>query len=339
MSVRDRSNVSYCPDCDQDCETRVEERREDYVVRGEDISVNTAVRVCNACNAPVHDELLDEQTIQKAYNIYRQKHGLLSPEEICDVRERYGLSQRGFASLLNWSPNTIARYETGALPDPAHMSTLIMLRDNIGFARQLYEINQHMLGRLDRKRIEQVLAGACPDGCSDLASVLTERYNKVEPLYRGFSDYDYNKVQNMVLYFADKHPRISKTKLMKYLFYADFSHFKNHGYSLSGMPYQKLPFGPVPYNHGLLLDTLCEEGVVSVIPFETFDGEYIQALGEADLTVFTDEEIASLQKVVEIFRSFNAKAISDYSHEEDAYTSTEDRALVSYKLGDTLRNL
>jgi putative zinc finger/helix-turn-helix YgiT family protein len=337
MSEMDRA-VMYCPACDQDRESRVEERLETYAVRGEDVKIEAAVRVCNHCNTPISDDQLDEETIQKAYSAYRQKHRMMGPQEISDVRGKYGLSQRGLAALVNWSPNTVARYETGALPDPAHMVSLVLLRDNPAFARQLYELNKEKLGCLDRQRIEQVFAGACPVQSESLASVLRDRYCQVGPLYQGFSDFDFDKAHSMVLYFADRHPRLSKTKLMKYLFYTDFSHYKKNGYSLSGMPYQKLPFGPVPYIHGLLLDALCEAGKVSLLPLETCDGVYVQSLVKPDLSIFSDEELETMDRVIQYFRSFNAKEVSDYSHQEEADTGTADRDLISYVLGDKLRD-
>jgi putative zinc finger/helix-turn-helix YgiT family protein len=330
--------VYYCPQCDLDVETRVENKKEVYSVRGEDILTDCAVRICNVCNTPLFDENLDEGTLKKVYDLYREKHNIFSSEEICEVREKYGLSQRGMASLLNWSPTTIARYETGALPDSAHMATLLMVRDNKEFARQLYERTKDKMGRLDRNRLEAALAGAAPSKSVDLGYVLSKRYKDLDSLYLGYAEFTLEKISNLILYFSQAHPRLSKTKLMKLLFYTDFNHFKNHGYSLSGMPYQHLPYGPVPYNHGLLLDYLVENDIVSLVPFESFDGEYFVPRFEPDLSGFDEEELATIRKVAEHFRPFNAKEISDLSHEEEAYVATGDRELISYKFAESLRD-
>jgi DNA-binding transcriptional regulator YiaG len=66
------------------------------------------------------------------YDIYRQKKGLMGPTEIKELRKRLGgLSQRGLSTLLNWSPATIARYETGAIPSIAHNEQLKrLIEDN-----------------------------------------------------------------------------------------------------------------------------------------------------------------------------------------------------------------
>lgn len=331
--------VYYCPQCDQDVETRVEERREVYSVRGEDFQIDCAVRICNVCNTTLFDESLDEITLQRVYDLYRAKHNLLSAQEICEVREKYGLSQRGIARLLNWSPTTIARYETGTLPDPAHMATLLMVRDNTEYARQLYGRAKDKMGRLDRNRLEATLAGAAPSPSVDLGYVMSERYKKLDSQYLGLADFSPEKISNLILYFVQAHPKLSKTKLMKLLFYADFSHFKNHGYSLSGMPYQHLPYGPVPYNHGLLIDYLVENQIVSLVPFESCEGEYLAPCIEPDLSGFDEEELMTMRKIVEHFRGFNAKEISELSYREEAYAATDDRELIPYKFGASIRDL
>lgn len=338
MFMKDNDRVVYyCPQCDQDVETRIEEKKEIYSVRGEDFQTDNAVRICNECNTPLFDESLDELTLNKVYDLYRKKHNMLSPEEIGEVREKYGLSQRGMASLLNWSPTTIARYETGSLPDSAHMATLLMIRDNEEYARQLYERAKDKMGRLDRTRLEAALAGAVPSPSIDLGHVLSERYKRLDFQYLGFTEFSPEKISNMVLYFSQVNPKLSKTKLMKLLFYTDFTHFKNHGYSLSGMPYQHLPYGPVPYNHGLLLDFLVENNIVSLVPFDSCEGEYLEPCSDFDLSKFDEEELMTMQMIVEYFRGYNAKDISDFSHEEEAYVATNDRELISYKFGESIR--
>ncbi|MTI95924.1 MAG: DUF4065 domain-containing protein [Firmicutes bacterium] len=334
----DRENVYYCPECDQDSDTRVEEQQEVYAVRGENIDLETAVRICNRCNTPIFDEELDELTIQKVYDKYRKRHKLLSPKEIRAVRERYGLSQRGFATLLKWSPNTVARYETGALPDSAHMNTLILIRDNTDFVQRMYLRVKEKLGRLDRKRLEASLAGNNPDIQVDLGELLSERYKYINPHFLGFREFEIDNMCNMVLFFSSANPELAKSKLMKYLFYADFVNYKRFSHSVSGIPYQHLPYGPVPLNHGLLLDYLTENNIVSIQPFGSYEGEYIEPHKQPDLSVFTEGELATMKDVLEFFRSFNAKEISEYSHQEEAYVKTKERQLISYKYGDSLKN-
>ena len=49
---------------------------------------------------------------------------------------------------------------------------------------------------------------------------------------------------------------IAVTKMNKLLFYADFIHYKNHGYGINSITYKALPFGPVPEHWGTLYSSL-----------------------------------------------------------------------------------
>ena len=112
----------------KNAETKVISKKETYEVLGENIEVQDQVLVCADCSAEFYCEELDDATLTNAYNEYRKKHKLLLPTEIKQIRELYGLSQRGFAKLLNWGDKTIHRYENGSIQDKAHNSLLLFLR-------------------------------------------------------------------------------------------------------------------------------------------------------------------------------------------------------------------
>jgi DNA-binding transcriptional regulator YiaG len=57
-----------------------------------------------------------------------EKKGILSSEEIKSIRKRYGFSQRAFAKILNSGEASIARYETGALPEKSLSNMIMHLR-------------------------------------------------------------------------------------------------------------------------------------------------------------------------------------------------------------------
>lgn len=66
---------------------------------------------------------------QKVYQEFRNRKSLLQPQEIKEIRESYGISQRNLAKLLCWSHATISRYETGAIQDNDHNNQLQMLKN------------------------------------------------------------------------------------------------------------------------------------------------------------------------------------------------------------------
>ena len=97
---------------------------ESYPVKGDTITITANVMVCGVCGETIYDDELDSENVQRAYAKYREKHGLLSPEDLRELRAKYGLSQRGLRGLLGWRPAPIARNEAGAIPTAAHEAQL-----------------------------------------------------------------------------------------------------------------------------------------------------------------------------------------------------------------------
>ena len=121
--------IGYCDACGKEVGTKIIISQETYNVCGEKITVNARVLVCVECGEELFDEKLDSATLIDAYNEYRKRHKLLFLEEIKKIREQYGLSQSGFAKLLNWEVRTVSRYENGAVQDKEHNKILLFLKN------------------------------------------------------------------------------------------------------------------------------------------------------------------------------------------------------------------
>lgn len=68
--------VTYCPCCKDNVESSVRTIGETYPVKGEGITIDAQVRFCDRCGNDIWDDELDPQNLERAYSIYRQKHGL-----------------------------------------------------------------------------------------------------------------------------------------------------------------------------------------------------------------------------------------------------------------------
>jgi putative zinc finger/helix-turn-helix YgiT family protein len=124
---------------DQNYEVRKE--METYPVKGEAITIEANVTYCNVCGEQIWDQELDDENLVKAFRLYREKNNLLQPEEIKNIREKYGLSQMAFAQILGLGDKTIARYETGSLQDAAP-NTLISLSKYPNVFKDIVETNK-----------------------------------------------------------------------------------------------------------------------------------------------------------------------------------------------------
>jgi len=320
-----------CFECGATVEPRMEERVEILPVRGEDTRVLARVAVCPQCGVDMSVEELDDAALVAAFNLYREHHGLMSPEEMRALRHRYGLGVRPFSLLLGWGEITLHRYETGSLQDAAHEATL-RLAENPANVRVLLTANGHKLTARQRARLESRLsaieAGAvAAEGLKD-AFVAREE----QDTYSGWVPMQVSKVREMILHFASL-PDMYETKLNKLLFYADFSHFKYSGVSISGASYLAFPYGPVLRDCPRVEEDLLEGG--ELIADERFfsdggSGTVFAAGREADLTVFSAKERATLVRVAKHLGSKSSRELSEMSHAESAWRETPERSMIDY---------
>ena len=118
-----------CPECG----TEMRERRSRLTlpVNGEDVAVPGATHLsCPKCHEVVLRFDDARRLRQRALEIYREKYGLLTADDIRSMRERHGVTQAEMARLLRLGGNTISRWEAGRNVQTASMDILLrMLRD------------------------------------------------------------------------------------------------------------------------------------------------------------------------------------------------------------------
>jgi putative zinc finger/helix-turn-helix YgiT family protein len=139
-------------------ETKIKKRLESYPVKGYPFEVMARVRVCARCGDPLYDRFLDSLNQQAAFEIYREKHHVISPSQIKTMRESYGLSQRGLGTLLGWGEITIHRYENGSLPDDSHNQVLQFIREPLNMKRIVDENGDRLRPLVTQKLKARVLS-------------------------------------------------------------------------------------------------------------------------------------------------------------------------------------
>lgn len=142
---------AYCPNCKLERKFRSQTRIDTFIVRGETFELPVIVDVCTGCGEVRLEEGRDEDLLMSACNLYRSKHDLLQPALIREIRMRYGLSQKAFATLLGMSQATINRYELGALPQETH-DNLIRMAAYHEVMLDLIERRGHLLTARQRSR-------------------------------------------------------------------------------------------------------------------------------------------------------------------------------------------
>ena len=329
----------YCEECGREVETKIVTKTESYTVCGENIEVDAQVLVCVDCDEEFYCEELDSATLVRAYNEYRKKHKLLSPEEIKSIRDLYGLSQRSFAKLLSWGDKTVRRYENGSIQDKAHNSLLLFLREPQNMRFYLME-NEIMLDERQKNKLLKTIDRVEQDSEYRVGRKLAKLFfEKTPSIENGFKTFDYEKLCAMVLFFANKSQKLLKVKLLKLLNYTDMIFYQKNGVSMSGTKYVHLPYGPVPRDFDILFGMMATDNVAHVEV--TFDNGYEkhQVIPECDIPkgVLSDNEMEVLEDIYEKFADFGSVEISRYSHKEKGYSSTKQGEIISYAYAKDIR--
>ena len=329
--------LMFCPNCltDQDVEYLV--RPETFVVRGEPVEVQSTIVRCRACGNEILDTALANETLKAANEVYRKRHGLLTSEEISEVREKYGLSYRTLSRLMGWGLVTTQRYEHGALQDEAHDSILKQMRDNLSFVYAQYEKNKNRLSVSEQQRLSRYLSELL---LSQRASSLIRAFENEEtlaynrnPAERGFRAFDFARTKEVVSFFASTVQDLYQTKLAKLLWLTDFASFHKRGESVTGLAYARLPYGPAPDRFRMLLALMEDSGAISLESKESqaYAGEIIR-VGKPSVVIssLSSEELSLLQSVGAVYGRLSSKRLSEMSHRESIWADREDGSLLPY---------
>ena len=143
--------LHYCEKCGRFVETEIQKKSETLKVKGMEITLDVDTCVCQTCGATVFSPDVDDNSLKQFYREYREKAGLLQPEEIRAIRGEYGMSQETFAKVLGMGAKTIARYENGSLQDEAQNNLILLMRDRRNM-RELLELHPDRLSDEERMR-------------------------------------------------------------------------------------------------------------------------------------------------------------------------------------------
>ena len=327
------ATTEYCVVCGDE-QVRHDNRRMEFEVRGETMQLAVPVKVCSTCGTV---EQKDVDPAEMAFTLYRKQKGLLTPEEIREIRKCYSLSQRSLAALLGMSEATINRYEGGGLQNEAH-DQAIRSCANPDTMRDLLNRRGDRLSDWQRQRAEESLharAGSAPN--------LNTRWSMPHEnsLRTGYREFNYERYAAVVVWLCNRFPLITVTSLNKLLFYVDFAYFKSETVSLTGAAYRRLQHGPVPAAYGDLLQSLEMDEIIDVQEVEFNNGNTGVQLragpkAETVCVAFTKRESDALESVNAVLKTLTPSQIRDRSHNEAAWTDTEDRALISYALAAQL---
>ncbi len=283
---------------------------------------------------------IEDVNMKQVYNQYRDKHDIPFPEEIREIRESYGLPAKRMAELLGFGVNTYGNYEKGEIPSVSN-GTLIqeVARDPNRF---LSLVERHSIYSDDKKKKDSLI--------KRINKLIEKRNDDIYTQYQGYlmgnnwgfslpnnetgyKQPDFNKFTQMVVFFSERLLPY-KTQLNKLLFYTDFVHYKNKVSSISGFRYSAIPLGPVPDNYEGIYNLIENKGEIDIDYQENDWGPTKRFKNTVPFneSLFTSEELDTMNFVCEKFGKMSTKEIVDYSHEETAWVENKERkGIIDYK--------
>lgn len=143
----------YCPQCKCERDVFFNSKEETYHIRESDITITAEIATCTICGEEIVDFEHDDANFRKAYDQYKVINGLLTSQEIKEIRECYEVPQVAFARILGVGDKTIARYENGSLQDEAINNLIMLAKDPHNF-QKLLDKNKAKISKDEFERIE-----------------------------------------------------------------------------------------------------------------------------------------------------------------------------------------
>jgi transcriptional regulator with XRE-family HTH domain len=289
---------------------------------------------------------LDEFNLNQVYNQYRDKHNIPFPDEVKEFRENYSFSYADITKILGLGANSYRNYENGEVPSLANSALIKAVMGSSDSLKGLIKTNNDISEKQREKflkNIEKIQLYQEKNKRENAFIEMIYNYNFLPDNFSGYKKPSFTKLAQMVMYFSEKvEPTV--TKMNKLLFYADFSHYKLTGVSISGTRYIAHNYGPVPDRFRTIFDYLVNNDYIKAESFqyEGYVGENFVKSDQKSLdrNLLEPTELKVLDEISQKFMHLTATKTMDLSHEEDAWINNEKKKdLIDYNYSFTLKNI
>lgn len=334
-----------CPLCDKVHELEERKRTTTTIIKGEEVTYEERFYFCANADEDENEfettDMLNENLLN-ARNAYRIKKGMLTSDEIVEIRNSYGLSQVDLAKLLGWGEATISRYESKAIQDDAYDTMLRLIKYNSLMALELLKKNEDKFSSVKRADIRERIIQTLDSRGKEFLARQTFKGEYVgfdEPSdSNGFKTLDIDKIEAVVSYLAESMEYFYTVKLMKSLWYTDALAYKRTGQSMTGLVYRHESMGALPIGHYSLmnLDNINKKEETSCnyesVLFHIYPSK------NPNYSILSDEEKEILDEVINKFKHYKSSEIVNYMHEEKAYKETANGAIIPFSLAKEIRD-
>lgn len=144
-----------------------------------------------------------------------------------------------------------------------------------------------------------------------------------------------SKFKEVLLYILNKvgaKPNIGEVVLYKLLYFIDFDYYEKYEEQLIGATYQKNRYGPTPVEFAKLVQQMEGKDLVrDTTKYFQYPQKKYLPLRKPDLSKLSATEIKTIDQVLEKLSDMNATEISEYSHNDVPWLTTEDGKVIEYE--------
>jgi len=235
-------------------------------------------------------------------------------KKIKTFREKLGFSQETLAKELGIGRVAISQIENGDRKISA---------EEIAKLSKLFNVPTDILLNLDRD-----------------IEVILEKNNEQKPKKKtgiriNVPQKNLEKFIEVLLYILSKigsKPNIGESVLYKLLYFIDFNYYEKYEEQLIGATYIKNHYGPTPTEFIKIVEDMEGKDLAKIRDnyFQYPQTKYLP-LRKPDLTKINAQEQKVIDDVLNTLSDMNATQISDYSHNDVPWQTTEDGAVIDYE--------
>lgn len=306
--------------------TYIKKHHHKVTIKNKNIEFDSNRRFCNNCNSLIYDEELDNDAIKKGLIIYNREYGI-DGDKIKRFRKNLNISIEDLAKVIGCAKKTLISYENNtSVPNDIYLITIKTLMENPEVTKNIIEANKERFTTKEYQKITSRVYNNLPTSFEIFINNKSKELNE----FNGYSSFSLNKLMNLIKILSKN--GINKTKLLKEMFYVDFLMYNNYMYSLTGLEYVKLPYGPVPDDYEIILKELDKRKIISyeVNYKDNYEECIIKSIQDINKDIFTKEELEVINKVINKFKDYEVIDIVNYSHKEIAYIETEYNNKIDY---------
>ena len=282
---------------------------------------------------------MDMFNTAQIYNSYRSEYGIPYPDEIKDIRSRYGLSASKMSKILGFGDNQYRLYENGEIPNIANGRVLKAIQSARTF-ETFVDAAKSVLQDDEYSKIKKRL-----EECDEQSYITGIICNLIygghgRSRYNGYAMLSVNKLKNVILFFIEKFKGVFVTQMNKLLFYTDFFAYREYGQAITGLSFKAIQHGPVPDRWDRVYSLVDDVYQIEVENKNGNIGNKLVSEISCDISSLTNEQLAVLEKVYDTFKNDPPASISKKSHDEIAWIANSDtHSFIDFKYAFSLKTI